>query len=196
MSVLFRTIRRHRAVGVKVPGTEDDRAWYDDHQTRGSCGVRNQSKQGRSNMSTRRDFIQTCACVATASAFGSLVAGCSGEDSAKVMEPEVTGTFELDLATQPALAADNSAVTVPGTPAGTIFVTHGTEGNYYALSRTCTHQGCTVDLPGNGAPTILPCPCHGSRYNLDGTVAQGPAPRALQSWPVTLNGDTMTIDFA
>jgi Rieske Fe-S protein len=33
---------------------------------------------------------------------------------------------------------------------------------------------------------LIECPCHGSRYRLDGTVAGGPAPRALPARPVTV----------
>jgi Rieske Fe-S protein len=146
-------------------------------------------------MTTRREFVKSCACAAAAGVLGTLVASCYGGKSDKVTQPPVSGTHDLDLTAYPALATDDSAVTVTETPAGTIFVTHTTGANYFALSRICTHQGCTVNLPAGGTPAILPCPCHGSRYNLNGSVAQGPAPRSLPSWPATKNGDTLTIDF-
>lgn len=48
-------------------------------------------------------------------------------------------------------------------------------GEYSALSLTCTHLGCTVEEDGDG----FLCPCHGSRYNKDGMVLQGPAKQPL-----------------
>ncbi len=62
------------------------------------------------------------------------------------------------------------------------------EGNRLAaLSTTCTHLGCIVGL----ADTGFACPCHGSRFDGDGTVTGGPAPRPLPWYKVTLapNGE-------
>ena len=46
-----------------------------------------------------------------------------------------------------------------------------------AISTTCTHLGCIVSLSETG----FACPCHGSRYDQDGNVTGGPAPKPL-SW--------------
>ena len=62
------------------------------------------------------------------------------------------------------------------------------EGNKIAaISTTCTHLGCIVSL----ADTGFSCPCHGSRYDQDGNVTGGPAPKALPWYQVTLapNGE-------
>jgi len=50
-------------------------------------------------------------------------------------------------------------------------------GQYSAISMTCTHLGCTVEEDGEG----FTCPCHGSRYNKDGLVLQGPAKQPLRA---------------
>ena len=50
-------------------------------------------------------------------------------------------------------------------------------GQVHAVSATCTHMGCT--LQWNRAETSWDCPCHGSRFDCDGTVLEGPAVRAL-----------------
>ena len=145
-------------------------------------------------MTPRREFLSTCACAGGLGALSLIGIGCGGK-SGSPTQPAPSGTFSVKLADHPALANDNTAVGVSGTPAGSIFVTHTTGSSYFALSRICTHQGCTVNLPGSGAPSILPCPCHGSQYNLNGSVARGPAPQALQSWPVTLNNAVLEINF-
>ena len=56
-----------------------------------------------------------------------------------------------------------------------------------AISTTCTHLGCIV-AP---SPTGFQCPCHGSRFDVDGNVTGGPAPKALAWFAVTLtpNGE-------
>lgn len=49
---------------------------------------------------------------------------------------------------------------------------------FRALSAVCTHLGCiTRYQAGEG---IITCPCHGSRFDLDGEVIAGPAPRHLE----------------
>lgn len=64
-----------------------------------------------------------------------------------------------------------------------VVVTQPQAGRYVGLSAVCTHQGCVV---GSVAGGTINCPCHGSRYHLDGTVARGPAPRALAPRPVAV----------
>ena len=45
----------------------------------------------------------------------------------------------------------------------------------YALSTVCTHLGCVVAHTTDG----FQCPCHGSKFDLDGRVLHGPAPKGL-----------------
>ncbi|MGW5478417.1 FAD-dependent oxidoreductase [Streptomyces sp. NPDC004008] len=51
-------------------------------------------------------------------------------------------------------------------------------GQLRALSARCTHLGCLVAF--NRAEQAWECPCHGSRFGLDGRVLQGPATRPLK----------------
>lgn len=51
-------------------------------------------------------------------------------------------------------------------------------GAVHAVSARCTHLGCIVSF--NSAETSWDCPCHGSRFDVDGNVLQGPAVDPLQ----------------
>ena len=57
----------------------------------------------------------------------------------------------------------------------------------YALSTVCTHLGCTPDwLPG---AQKFKCPCHGSGYYKNGINFEGPTPRPLERFAISLADD-------
>lgn len=51
------------------------------------------------------------------------------------------------------------------------------EGGWYALLNRCTHLGCQPTL--DPQTRLLICPCHGSRFDLQGRAVKGPAVRPL-----------------
>lgn len=64
------------------------------------------------------------------------------------------------------------------------YVIHSPEG-FRALSAVCTHLGCVTRYdPGKN---IIACPCHGSRFALDGEVIAGPAPVPLPTFQMTVS---------
>ena len=65
----------------------------------------------------------------------------------------------------------------------------GTE--FVAMSKICTHNGCTVDYDDNS--NKLECPCHGSEFSTSGSVLKGPASSPLETYMVTRDGDILTI---
>ncbi|MBL8113981.1 MAG: Rieske 2Fe-2S domain-containing protein [Acidobacteria bacterium] len=58
-----------------------------------------------------------------------------------------------------------------------------TEAGLAAISNTCTHLGCVIQTTDIG----FDCPCHGSRFDAEGTVLGGPAPRPLPWFRVALS---------
>ena len=58
-----------------------------------------------------------------------------------------------------------------------LVVTEGPRLAEYAIGTTCTHLGCTVAWKSEQKRFV--CPCHGSQYDDQGRVVQGPARRNL-----------------
>ena len=61
--------------------------------------------------------------------------------------------------------------------AGDAVVNRHADGRLQAWSARCTHLGCRLDRVIDG---VVVCPCHGSRFDDQGRVVNGPASKALQ----------------
>ncbi|WP_281258380.1 DUF7218 family protein [Nocardioides gansuensis] len=70
----------------------------------------------------------------------------------------------------------------------TVAVHRDDSGRLHAVSATCTHMGCLVDF--DPASDEWACPCHGSRFSLDGTVTEGPAVEGLRHLDLGPEDDT------
>jgi cytochrome b6-f complex iron-sulfur subunit len=57
------------------------------------------------------------------------------------------------------------------------------EAGVAAISNTCTHLGCVIATTEVG----FDCPCHGSRFDAEGSVLGGPAPRPLPWFQLALS---------
>ena len=66
------------------------------------------------------------------------------------------------------------------------------ESNFIAFVLNCSHLGCPVRW--ESASKLFICPCHGSVYYGDGTVAAGPAPFALQRFRVRVRGGQVELE--
>lgn len=80
---------------------------------------------------------------------------------------------------------------------GTVFkgekvvVTQPVKGTFRAFSAVCTHRGCVVARVADGT---IDCACHGSRFRMtDGSVAHGPATRALPAEKITVEGNSIRL---
>ena len=58
-----------------------------------------------------------------------------------------------------------------------------------ALSAKCTHTGCAVAWQED----LFACPCHGSKFNPDGSVVEGPASAPLARYATKLEGDSILV---
>ena len=75
-----------------------------------------------------------------------------------------------------------------------IAVTRLSATSVVAVSRQCTHQGCTVALPTSAGGQLF-CPCHGSLFTVQGSVVQGPATTALRTFAATIDTVNSQVDI-
>ncbi len=71
------------------------------------------------------------------------------------------------------------------------FIVFAKNDERWAVSRTCTHLGCRLHYKEEKG--YLECPCHQSRFALDGTVLHGPAQRPLPRYRVEEKGMPATL---
>lgn len=62
-----------------------------------------------------------------------------------------------------------------------------TPTGFYAVSAVCTHLGCVTQWKPDA--NRIACPCHGSKFQPDGKKIEGPAPRPLPHYSITLTAD-------
>jgi Rieske Fe-S protein len=72
-----------------------------------------------------------------------------------------------------------------------VVVTQPTAGRYEGFSAVCTHTACILAAVADGT---INCFCHGSRFNLDGTVANGPAERSLTVRNVRVDAGQLVLE--
>jgi len=132
----------------------------------------------------RRKFVKTTSVVATMSSCGLInMVGCTpikyvtGEvrDDALVID-------KSQLEEAAFLLVKNQRLSAP------IFVKK-TEKGHVALFLECTHKQCEV-RPNSKS---LKCPCHGSQFDHQGKVIEGPAETDLKSFRIWEDGNSIFI---
>jgi Rieske Fe-S protein len=76
-----------------------------------------------------------------------------------------------------------------GDAVGPVIVRLRAGGGLTAMLAVCTHRGCELEV----APESYDCPCHGSTFDLQGRVLNGPADRALTGLVVKTTTDRVLI---
>jgi len=67
----------------------------------------------------------------------------------------------------------------------TVAMYRDTEGQLHRYSAVCPHLGCSVKW--NPKDATFDCPCHGSQFDVQGTVIQGPAKKGLRKLSASQN---------
>jgi cytochrome b6-f complex iron-sulfur subunit len=79
-------------------------------------------------------------------------------------------------------------------PAGRFFLIRAEDGGFLAVYRRCTHLGCSVSWEPSQNQFV--CPCHGSHFDDVGNVVNPPAPRALDTFNITIAEGVVRVDTA
>jgi Rieske Fe-S protein len=112
--------------------------------------------------------------------------------------------IKFDAPTNPNSAfimADGGGDNAAGDLAFGGFVAKDQAGKVNVFAINCSHLGCSVAL--NTSAQTFDCPCHGSRFHLDGTVLHGPAayPLSHLTWqqdssdPNAISVDGIVLGF-
>lgn len=128
---------------------------------------------------SRREFLM----YAWGASLGVLAAGSGVASYAFGLPRFKPGEFggEFNLGPASALPAVNAAP-VPNTT-GKFWMVR-TEDGVRALYKVCTHLGCLYEW--DTLNYRFQCPCHGSRFWLDGSLMRGPAARGLDQFTIRM----------
>ena len=150
---------------------------------------------------SRRQFCGGACQVASGAAIATLLTACGSSSSSPsspssstasllgVSNGQFTGTAVRVGVDGTALAQVGGALLVQSV-AGVFLVARTAASAFTAIDAVCTHEGCTV----TGADgDVYVCPCHGSHYNRNGEVVNGPATASLRRYTATFADSVVTI---
>jgi cytochrome b6-f complex iron-sulfur subunit len=131
---------------------------------------------------SRRRFLEVIVHGSALAGAACLGAACAGGT------PQPTGPIAAgNVATLPV----GSLKVVPGSP---LAIGRDAQG-VYAMTLVCTHAGCDMASDGSVSAQGITCSCHGSRFDANGAVRQGPAKAALEHFAVIISSaGEITVD--
>jgi cytochrome b6-f complex iron-sulfur subunit len=127
---------------------------------------------------TRRYFLETIG----GGAIGIVAAG-SAVLTGQFLSPNVLREPSLKFKAGPTESFPPESVTL--NKEQKVFIVRAKEGYFYAVSSVCTHLGCITNWKSEEG--IIACPCHGSKFDRQGNVLEGPAPRPLLRFAMALD---------
>ncbi len=135
-------------------------------------------------MKTRRDLLRT-----GWKAGGTLLAAAAAWTSWELLHPLTAkgegGTIKLGD------PKNFKAGTATEVRAGRLWVAN-TGKVLLAISQKCPHLGCRV--PFCDSSGHFECPCHGSVFDIAGEWIEGPAPRGMDRYPLSIESGALVVD--
>jgi cytochrome b6-f complex iron-sulfur subunit len=152
---------------------------------------------------TRKEFFvktgQGVAIIAIPAIFSSFLESCSPPNSPTnntAALPAVSGTLSNGIVTvvidSSSVLAKTGSTAIVNFASGSVLVDRPTAASFVAMTAVCTHQGCTINSFDSSNNQFV-CPCHGSRFDENGKVIQGPASTNLQIYQTQFANNTLTI---
>lgn len=106
------------------------------------------------------------------------------------------GQLTINLNKAPELKNKGGAIRLEGANLPVrILVIAGDDGNYHAFHNRCTHLGHRRLDPVPETGTVQCCSVNKSTYDLDGKNIYGPAPESIKVFPVSGDGEKLTISI-
>jgi nitrite reductase/ring-hydroxylating ferredoxin subunit len=103
------------------------------------------------------------------------------------------GIVRIDLSRMKELKSPGSGVRLEGEGLDSrLLVFHGDDGQYHAVTNRCTHMGRRIDTIAGGS-VIQCCSVSKSTFTYDGQPVGGAAKKALKTYAITTDQDTLTI---
>lgn len=137
---------------------------------------------------TRREFLKGAALV-VGGAVGVFLTGCVSSTAPVVRVQVLSNRISVDI-TRPELANVGDGIQLSADELDyPILLIRVSPDRFVALSTECMHLGCTVKKQ----PSVIRCPCHGSVYDLEGRVLNGPTEQPLQQYEVRIQGTAAEI---
>lgn len=145
------------------------------------------------NETTRREFLVTVASATGATVpLAFLLGGCAATGLVSYRHVVRNRQVSLTVSDYPELKEIGGAIemNLESFP-DPVVVVHASDTEFVALSPVCTHLGCTVRKEAS----FFRCPCHGSAYDLNGTVVRGPSEKPLTLYQTEIVGNQLIIHF-
>lgn len=142
-------------------------------------------------MSNRREFLKKSTAILGVTLVVPAVVslGCV-VSTAPMLKAEVTGDFlRFDTGISELSKHGDGVALTSDQLDYPILLIRRKDGTMSALSSECMHLGCTVKKQ----KTVLRCPCHGSVYDFEGNVMNGPTEKPLRTYEVTMSGSIAEI---
>lgn len=77
---------------------------------------------------------------------------------------------------------------------GHFYLVRMNDGGFIAITIKCSHLGCSVLWDEKNNEFI--CPCHSSKFSIDGNVINPPAPRALDIYEIKFEKGKIFVDLS
>ncbi len=130
----------------------------------------------------RSEFLKYIGTGTLIACAGCSLVSCGGDDPG----PSVDFTLDLTLSANAALQTTGGSFSKDGVIVARIS---GTE--FTAVSRACTHQGTNVNYRSTQQDFL--CPNHGSIFDKNGAVKNGPASSDLKKYNTELTGNNLRV---